>query len=183
MPNYLSKGWEQANQPLVPEAAIAPIQNKLDRPRDMSKAGFDWNTLSDIGGNLLHHPIETIGGFHAGALEGLRGQTSPINLAGLATMGMGGGVAEAASGLGAAAKAAPTALEGLASATPELVAATKAGLPAEMAAQGGEAAYNAVRQVPKALNSSANDAAFAKYAGKTSPSYVESLRGLMQSHP
>lgn len=101
--NMLQKGWGMANEPLLPQSAIQPTVDSLTEPHlDQSP----W--------------MARLKGFGAGALEGLRGQTSPLNIAGLATMGMGGGQAgNAVRG----AKALPEAIQGLSSITPDLVEA------------------------------------------------------------
>lgn len=73
--------------PLLPQSAIQPAQEALDKRR------------------LNQSPLEAqIRGFGAGALEGLRGLTSPAQLLGLAGMAVPGG---------AMARFAPKALQGL----------------------------------------------------------------------
>ena len=74
MPDF-SNAWNWANNPLVPKSAIQGTQDYLEEPQ------------------LEQSPwMARMKGFGSGALEGLRGLTSPINLAGIASMGIGGGV-------------------------------------------------------------------------------------------
>jgi len=123
------------SEPLIPEAPVRKLQDAIDSP------------------SLERSPWEArLRGFGAGALEGLRQQTSPANLAALAANaipGVGGGLRGLRS-----AKALPAALSGLRGAAPAVseVAPTAAMLgetAAEFAPVGGEAAYNAGRQVVK----------------------------------
>lgn len=90
MPNYFDK----LNQPLVPQGAIEGAQNAID-PRDSAS--------SNVWGQRLR-------GFGAGALEGLRQQTTPLNLAAMIPAGR---LVKGAQGLMGAAREAPAALEGL----------------------------------------------------------------------
>lgn len=116
--------WETLNRPLVPEEPVRQLQAAIDTP------------------TLERSPWEArLRGFGAGALEGLRGQTSPISLAGLA------GLAVPGLGLGRAAQAAPRAIRGLAGAIPEAGPAVSGlgGTLPEFAPIGGEAAINAMR--------------------------------------
>jgi hypothetical protein len=100
MPNWLTT-------PLVPKSAIQGTQDKLEQPK-LDQSPF----------------MAGLKGFGSGALEGLRGQTSPLNLAGIAAMMIPG-----AGLVGRGAKAAsevPEALSGLANITPDLVEAAPA---------------------------------------------------------
>lgn len=89
----------RAQTPLVPQSAIQPAVSSLTEPK------LDQSPM-----------MARIKGFGAGALEGLRGQTSPLNLAALATLPMGGG----------AARGAVAGAEGLARVIPEVVEAAPA---------------------------------------------------------
>jgi len=116
-------------QPLVPESAVRPLQDAIDSP------------------SLERSPWEArLRGFGAGALEGLRQQTTPLNLAGL----VGGGVSKGIQAIGRGASVIPEALQGLrgvshvAAETPELGA-----LAAEYAPVGGEELFNAGRSIAK----------------------------------
>jgi hypothetical protein len=113
--------WNWVNKPLVPPSQTV---DKLAQP------------------GLNDSPAWAMAkGFGSGALEGLRQQTSPINLAALAGTGMAAKGAIAARQL---AGAVPGAIEGLAGAIPKAATATVAP-GAEFAPVGGEAAYNATR--------------------------------------
>lgn len=106
--DYLKKAYSFATTPLVSKEAIEPAQEALDAPA------------------LDRSPMEArLRGFGAGALEGLRGFTSPLSIAALA-----GGIPE----LGAA-KAAPGIVRGAEAMAPA----------AEFVAPGAEAAFNAAR--------------------------------------
>lgn len=78
----------RANTPLVPQSAIQPTQDALTQPRLNQSV-----------------PMAMLKGFGAGALGGLRNQTSPANLAGIASLAAG----PAARGLAMLGKAAPAA--------------------------------------------------------------------------
>ena len=87
MPNWFTT-------PLVPPSVIKPAQDAIDTP------------TADRG------PWEArLRGFGAGALEGLRQQTSPLGLAGLAASAIPAGVMGRVAG--GAAKVAPEAIQGL----------------------------------------------------------------------
>jgi hypothetical protein len=111
-------------QPLVPEEAIKGLQDQIDSP------------------TLERSPWEArLRGFGAGALEGLRQQTSPANLAALAANaipGIGGGFRAAK-----AAGAIPEALQGLRGASYAPLGRSLA----EFAPIGEEGVYNAGRQI------------------------------------
>lgn len=115
--------------PLVPEEPIRKLQEQMTTPKlDESP----WWAMTK--------------GFGAGALEGLRGQTSPLNLAGIAASFIPG--AGAAARGGAALAEAPQlakaggAMAGLAEAAPQALHDV-----AEFAPVGGEGAWNAARGV------------------------------------
>lgn len=118
MPNPLYSAYQWATTPLVPQSAIQPAQQAMTTPRAGESPA--WAQVK---------------GFGAGALEGLRGLTSPAQLAGLAALGMGGG----APTMGRAVEAAPEALSALQN-TP-----LGARL-AEFAPKGGEEVYNLSRE-------------------------------------
>lgn len=91
---YLKKAYHAATGPLVPKSWVDPMANAIDAPA------------------LDRSPMEArLRGFGAGALEGLREQTSPLNLA-LAALpyvrGAAYGARGAAAGAGAMKAAAPT---------------------------------------------------------------------------
>lgn len=69
MPNpidFLKKAWGAANTPMVPQGAIQPAQDMMDTP------------------SLDRSPMAArLGGFGAGALEGARSLTTPLNMAGM----------------------------------------------------------------------------------------------------
>lgn len=92
MPNWYTT-------PLVTPEAIKPLQDRLDSP------------------SLERSPMEArIRGFGAGALEGLRGFTSPAEMAGLAALAVPGiGMMR---GAGRVAESAPRAIRGLSRAIP-----------------------------------------------------------------
>ena len=70
--DLLKKGLNFATTPLVDEETIQPYQDMMDAPI------------------LERSPMEArMRGFGAGALEGLRGMTTPLDLAGMAAGGMG----------------------------------------------------------------------------------------------
>jgi hypothetical protein len=109
------------NEPLVPEAPVRRAQEAIDTP------------------TVGRQPWEArLKGFGAGALEGLRGLTSPIELAGIAGLGLGGGAA--LRGAGEAAEMAPA----VASRMSELI---QGGQQARTAARMAELIKNA----PKAI--------------------------------
>ena len=98
MPNWLTT-------PLIPEAPVRRAQEYLDTP------------------TLEREPWEArLRGFGAGALEGLRGLSSPAELAGIGAMAIPG--AGAAGGIGRgmarASRMAPEALQGLSRALPTI---------------------------------------------------------------
>lgn len=106
--------------PLVPKQAIKPLQGLMDTPREMDEGGGIGDALGaipDVARGLWNNPKETLGGFGAGALEGLRGQTSPLNLAALTPWGK---MAKGARGLMSLGEEAPVALQGLRGALPAL---------------------------------------------------------------
>ncbi len=117
-------------EPIVPKSAIQPAQDYLDTP------------------SLERGPWEArLRGFGAGALEGLRGQTSPANLVGLLASGVGGraipALKGAAGAVGGLARAIPRGFQ----AAEELPALGSA--MAEFTPSGGEALYNAGKEVVK----------------------------------
>ena len=70
--DLLKKGFNFATTPLVDEETIQPYQDMMDAP------------------TLERSPMEArFRGFGAGALEGLRGMTTPMDLAGMAAGGAG----------------------------------------------------------------------------------------------
>lgn len=147
MPNIFQKAWGAANEPLIPEAPVRAAQESMTTP--VLDENPWWARAK---------------GFGAGALEGLRGQSSPMNIASnLAMLVPGAGVigkgAQAARG-GAALAEAPQAARG-ASAMAGLVDAAPQALHdlAEFAPVGGEAAWNAARPTAAA----ATDPAMAAY--------------------
>jgi hypothetical protein len=104
--DLLKRLYSGATTPLVSEEAAAPYINAVDSP------------------SLERSPVEAgIRGFGAGALEGLRGMTTPLDLAGFAAGGIGAGArgirglmgagraAEAVGGIGRAARAAEPTLD------------------------------------------------------------------------
>ncbi len=112
--DYLKKAGQFVNEPLVPKSAIEPMQEALDAP------------------SLERSPMEArLRGFGAGALEGLRGLTSPLSIG---TMFMGMPELGAAKGVARGMQAA----ESLAPA-------------AEFVAPGAEAAFNAARPAARAI--------------------------------
>lgn len=127
MPNFLSKAWGAANEPLVPEAPVKQLGEQMTTP--VLDENPWWARAK---------------GFGAGALEGLRGQTSPLNIASnLAMFVPGAGiVGKGAQAMGETAQAGKAAggggaMAGLMEAAPSLGA--------EFAPVGGEAAWNATR--------------------------------------
>src|SRR5438046_3052964 len=129
MPNPISSAYNWATSPLVPKSAIAPAQQTLEEPHlDQSPA------------------MARLKGFGSGALEGLRGLTTPLNVASMALPYLRGAApaAEAVSGLRGALAAGSEA----------------ASLPAEFApaTEAGEAAYNATRPVAGAARAPATAA-------------------------
>lgn len=117
--DLLKKAWGAATTPLVPEGAIAPIQDAIDHP------------------TLNRQPWQArIQGFEAGALEGLRQQTDPLSLAGFASMLP---IGKLMGGAGKGVKAAQGILEG---------PLPHVNMPADIAAAGAEDVYNAGRQLP-----------------------------------
>lgn len=113
------------DEPLVPEQPVNDLANRIDHP------SLDRSPM-----------MARLQGFGAGALQGLRNQTSPANLAGLAANFIPGGGAVAK-----AAKFAPKAIEGLEAALPAGRALGE--LMPEFAAVGGEGAYNMGREAVK----------------------------------
>lgn len=137
MPNILQKAWGAANEPLIPEAPVRQLQESMTTP------------------HLDESPLwAKVKGFGAGALEGLRGQSSPVNIASnLAMLVPGAGIigkgAQAARG-GAAVMEAPQAARGLAAGEGALAGLMEAAPQvlhhaAEFAPVGGEEAFNATR--------------------------------------
>jgi hypothetical protein len=111
MPNWLSDAWNAANTPLVPKQAIKGMQDSLEEPH------LDQSPL-----------MAGIKGFGSGTLEGLRGLTSPIQLAGIASLAGGGGLGVLGKGAQTVSKLAPVA-EGVSDLTnivPDLVDAAPA---------------------------------------------------------
>ena len=92
--DLLKRAGSWATTPLVDEESIAPYQDALDAPA------------------LERSPIEArLRGFGAGAMEGLRGMTSPLELAGIAAGGAGGvlkGLGRTGGAVSKASKMAPT---------------------------------------------------------------------------
>lgn len=152
MDNLFQTLLERANKPVVPESVIGPTVNALTEPtRDQS-----------VG-------MARLKGFGAGALEGARGLTTPLNLAMAAIPGGRAakgavGAARGVKGLMGIRPGMALTGKGLAGVTPELVQAEQAvkqvmptaddvaGLTtslgstiAEFTPRGGEAAYNAAR--------------------------------------
>lgn len=72
----LKGAWDFANEPLLPQGAIQPMQDRLEQPH------LDQSPM-----------MARVKGFGSGALSGLRNLTSPINLASIAGTFMGGGAA------------------------------------------------------------------------------------------
>jgi hypothetical protein len=138
MPNFLSKAWGAANEPLIPEEPVRQLQESMTTP------------------HLDENPWwARAKGFGAGALEGLRGQSSPMNIASnLAMLVPGAGLigkgAQAARG-GAALAEAPQAVEGLGRMGGAMSGLMHAAPAAEFAPVGGEAAWNATRPVAAAI--------------------------------
>lgn len=91
MPNPLKSIYDAATTPLVPKSAIAPAQQALEEPH------LDQSPM-----------MARLKGFGSGALEGLRGLTSPLDLAANASLVAGPGL-RAARG----ARAGVGAIEGL----------------------------------------------------------------------
>jgi hypothetical protein len=90
----LSGLWNAANTSLIPEAPVRKLQESMTEPH-LDESPW-WAQVK---------------GFGAGALEGLRNQITPANLAMLALPGGGaarGGAEAAEAGVGAARAAAPT---------------------------------------------------------------------------
>lgn len=111
--DYLKQIWSMANTPMVPQSAIQPAQDLLDSP------------------SLDRSPLEaSIRGFGAGALEGVRGLTTPLNMGAMAIPAL------RALGRGRTA-AAPMG--------PAQPMQTLGEQMAEFTPVGGEAAYNATR--------------------------------------
>lgn len=85
--------------PLVPKSVTRPLQEKLSPGTEPSDDAtiFDPSMFTDVGRNLLQHPGETLRGFGAGAIEGLRSMTSPVDVASVTPVGriakLGGGAA------------------------------------------------------------------------------------------
>lgn len=113
--DYLKQAGSWAMKPLVPKEAIEPMQTAMTEPH------LDENPL-----------LTRVKGFGAGALEGLRGMTTPVDIA-----------SYAAPYVGRAVKGGSAVAHG-AEALPALGEAV-----AEFAPVGGEALYNAGRQLPK----------------------------------
>jgi hypothetical protein len=110
MPGPLRSAWDFANKPLLPQGAVQPAQDALQARQGDS---VPWAQAK---------------GFGSGALEGLRDLTSPLNLAGIATLPFGGG---AAAGAARGAAEAGPALRGLGAVGEGLGAAARGGaLPA-----------------------------------------------------
>lgn len=119
--NYLT-------EPLIPKGPVDWLANQVDK-RSLEQTPM----------------MARLKGFGAGALEGLRSLTSPLQLAAFAAPYLRGSRAVAE---------VPAAMEGLAGYVPA----------AEYVAQGGEEAYNAARALPR-VGSAAEDA-FKRYASK-----------------
>lgn len=150
--DYLKQAGQFLTTPVVSKQAIQPMQEALDAP------------------SLERSPMEAqLRGFGAGALEGLRGLTTPLNI-GSAVMG-----GSLASGMGRLAGAAGEAMPALGQAA------------AEFAPVGGEAAYNAGRTVQAAADPMesvyqqvlANRGGLASEAGKISPEMAALTGGAM----
>lgn len=150
--DYLKRAGSWATTPLLPQEAIEPVQTAMTEP------------------HLDENPILTrVKGFGAGALEGLRGLTTPVDIASLAIGGPEVSAARRASQLGTAAESLP-ALGRVA---------------AEFAPVGEEAAYNIGRQLPKVAdpmeaayqNVLSNRGGLMGEAGKASPEMIGLLGG------
>lgn len=94
MPNWANM-IGAATRPMLPKSAIRGLQEALapgssydgndaepDSDSDdlYGSLGQLPGALRDIAGNVGQHPLETLGGFASGALEGMRGFTSPMDL-------------------------------------------------------------------------------------------------------
>lgn len=112
MPNILT-------EPIISKGAIKGLQESLDVPRPEPQGGYmdALKAIPDVARGLMNNPMETLGGFGAGALEGARQQTDPISI-GSMLMGGGGGLMK---GAGRAAKIAEEsrALKGLGESVPK----------------------------------------------------------------
>ena len=100
MPNWMDI-LNSATSSVVPRRAIRGLQEALSPGSSADTEGGFLDVpeaLGDIAGNLTEYPLEMLGGFASGALEGARGELNPINIAGLALPGLVG----AARGIGAA---------------------------------------------------------------------------------
>ncbi len=86
----MANWWERLTNPMVPEGAIQGVQNFIDDPNAESR-----------------NPLLAFG---AGALEGLRGMTTPLDAVGAAT---GLPIMRGMRGLARAAEVAPEAAQGL----------------------------------------------------------------------
>src|SRR5262245_61087962 len=84
---------------LIPRSAIRGLQNAMAPGSDQENPmglGSLPDALGDIAGNVLDHPMETLGGFASGALEAGRQQFSPVGIAGMLAGPVLGGLAKAA---------------------------------------------------------------------------------------
>lgn len=131
-------------EPLVPEEPVRKLQEKMTTPV------LDENPL-----------WAQVKGFGAGALEGLRGQTSPLNIAsnlamlipGAGVVGRGGAALAEAPQAAAQFGKAGGAMAGLAEAAPQALHDV-----AEFAPVGGESAWNAARGVAEKVTDPAEAA-------------------------
>lgn len=78
-----------AVSPMVPKGAISGLQEAL-APGSSAETG-GWGeipgALSDLMDSGLENPLEALGGFASGALEGVRGMTTPLDMASIAAPG------------------------------------------------------------------------------------------------
>jgi hypothetical protein len=90
MPNWTDM-LNTATRSMVPRSAIRGLQEALAPGSSEESVGglLDIpDALRDIAGNITEHPLDMLGGFASGAMEGMRGEVNPLNVAGLAMPGL-----------------------------------------------------------------------------------------------
>lgn len=88
MPNWMDM-LRGATSPMVPKGAISGLQEALAPGSSQATGG--WGEIPGAIGDLmesgLENPLEALNGFASGALEGMRGMTTPLDAASLMAPG------------------------------------------------------------------------------------------------
>lgn len=79
--DMLKRGFNMATTPLIDKETVDPYANAVDVPR-LNKPHFDPSSMLGKAESFGQGAQARLGGFGAGAMEGMRGMTSPLDIAG-----------------------------------------------------------------------------------------------------